>query len=139
VAPARGTAGDPTINGATILVYNSAGSGEVVAVDLPASGWVTLGTATRPLGYRFRARSAPIGTVMVRNDGISVSGGGETWGYTLNEASQGSVAVRLKMGTLGVTWCAEAGRAPYQARYDVVDRFLGMTGTPAPAACPALP
>jgi YVTN family beta-propeller protein len=137
--PARGTAGDPTLNGATLLVYNSAGSGELVTVALPASGWVAVGSASRPLGYRFRATGAPIATVAVRKDRISVTGGGESWGYTLNEASQGSVAVRLKMGPLGVAWCAEAGRPPYQARYDVVDRFVGALETPPPAACPAVP
>jgi hypothetical protein len=137
--PARGSAGDPTLNGATLRVYNSAGSGELVTVTLPASGWVALGSVSRPLGYRFRASGAAVGTVTVRNDRISVSGGGESWGFTLNEASQGSVALRLTIGTLGVTWCAEAGRPPYQARYDVTDRFLGVTGTPAPAVCPAVP
>src|SRR5439155_17583463 len=130
VPPVRGGGGDPTVNGATLRVYNSAGSGELATVTLPKTGWVALGSAANPSGYRFKSSdsSAPVHTVLVRDDRIKVSGGGASWTYTLNELSQHSVALRLTLGaeTSGLTYCAEAGRQPYPARYDLIDRFVGM-------------
>ena len=38
VVPAQGRAGDPTVDGATLVVYNSAGSGEKATVALPGGG-----------------------------------------------------------------------------------------------------
>jgi len=133
VPPGRGTGGDPTLGGATLEVYNSAGSGERVTVALPASGWSVLGAD----GFRFKASGAPVRSVSVKRDRIKVSGGGASFGYTLDEPRQGSVALRLVLGT-GAAWCAEAGRPPFPPRFDVVDRFTGAK-TPPPAVCPALP
>jgi len=137
--PARGSASDPTANGATLRVYNSAGSGELFTVALPATGWIALGSAASPSGFRFKANGAAVSSVVLKSDRIKVSGGGASWGYTLNELSQHSIALRLTMGTAGITWCAEAGRQPYPARYDLIDRFLAMSRTPAPAVCPPVP
>lgn len=140
VLPARGSGGDPTLAGATLRVYNAAGTGELVTVTLPASGWTTVGAITSLKGgYRFRSPDpgAPVQTVLVKRDRIKVSGGGAAWGYTLNEAPQGIVALRLALGT-APAWCAEAGRPPHTPRVDVVDRFSAGR-MPPPAACPALP
>ena len=110
-----------------------------MTVTLPPSGWTTLGSATNPQGFRFKSTdaSAPIRSVFVQRDRIRIGGKGAGWTYTLDEAAQGSVALRLTLGT--ITWCAEAGRAPYPARIDARDRFLGAPKTPAPAVCPPLP
>ncbi len=139
IPPARGGSGDPTVAGGTLQVYNAAGSGELVTVALSSGSWSALGSVTNPQGYRFKttAPSAPIQSVQVKRDRIKVSGGGATWGYTLNEPSQGIVAVRLMLGT-GITWCAETGRPPNSPKVDVVDRY-SAGHTPAPATCPAVP
>ena len=93
-----------------------------------------------PHGFRFRTAdaSAPVRSVSVQKDRVKVGGRGAGWTYTLDEASQGSIALRLTLGN-GATWCAESGRAPYPARIDTVDRFVGAPKTPPPAVCPALP
>jgi len=140
IAPARASAGDPTQSGATLQVYNAAGSGELVTVTLPASGWKTVGSITSlQAGYRFRSSDAasPVQMVLVKRDRIKVNGGGATWGYTLNQASQGIVALRLTLGA-APAWCTEVGRPPYPPRVDAVDHF-SASHTPTPAACPALP
>src|SRR5439155_19264466 len=103
VPPGVGDGSDPTLSGGTVTVYNNAGSGEAVTVSLPASGWSFLGGR----GYRFRDSSAPISRVTVTADRISLAGGGAGWGYTLDEPSQGRIAVRLTLGG-GRPWCAEA-------------------------------
>jgi hypothetical protein len=73
--------------------------------------------------------------VRVKVDGLVVKGGGSAFGYTLDEPSQGRVAVRLALGA-GIRWCAEA---PAAAGQDGVDRFVGERDAPAPAFCPPTP
>jgi DNA-binding beta-propeller fold protein YncE len=139
LVPGAGTAGDPTTAGATgggarLDVYNSAGSGELVTVNLPAAGWLLSGN-----GYRFRAplKTDPVQRVTVKGDSLRVRGGHASWAYTLDEASQGSVAVRFRLGT-GTTWCANSP-AKAGTSYDVTGKFVGQSRTPAPAVCPAIP
>src|SRR6185369_11313051 len=90
LVPGAGTAGDPTTAGATgggarLDVYDSAGSGELVTVNLPAAGWLLSGK-----GYRFRAplKTDPVQRVTVKGDSLRVRGGHASWAYTLDEASQ---------------------------------------------------
>jgi hypothetical protein len=141
--PAPGTAGDPTSagatgGGATLTVYNSNGSGEAVTLALPAAGWTLQGST----GYRFTNPDpdGAIKRITVRVDSLTVRGGGAQWGYTLEEPSQGRVAVRLTLGS-AAGWCADApakarGNPPTTARYDTVDKFVAEPKTPPPAACP---
>jgi hypothetical protein len=144
VPPSPGSASDPTIHGATLVVYDSAGSGETVTIALAPDGWTLGGSPARP-SYRYRNASgdAPITRISLRADRLAVSGGGPGFGYTLDEPRQGRVAVRLALGTAAVL-CADApprtrGRPPTSANYDAVDRFRAAAKTPAPAACPQLP
>jgi hypothetical protein len=131
--PPPGSAGDPTLHGAAITVYNSAGrTADRVTIALPAGGWKALRD-----GYRFGAgaRGAPISGVRLRTDGLVVKGGGGAFGYTLDEPSQGRVAVRLTLGS-GIRWCADA---PATAGADQVDRFIGVRNSPPPDFCPPTP
>ncbi len=143
--PARGSSADPTIAGATLVVYGSGGTSDVVTVALPASGWQALGSAAKPRGFRFRGKGLPLGisVVVVKADRLLVKGGGAGWTYTLDEAQQGRVAVRLGLGD-GAAWCAEApakpqGNPPSTAKSDRSGRFRGAPRSPAPASCPPLP
>jgi sugar lactone lactonase YvrE len=150
VAPAPGSAGDPTSagasgGGATLVVYDSAGSGEQVTVQLPASGWRMLGKADAPKGWEFSGSdpSNPVSRVTVKADQLKVKAGKANWVYTLNEPSQGRIAVRLQLGT-NATWCADAsaktsGNPPSTASNDHVDKFTAQSKTPPPSSCPALP
>jgi DNA-binding beta-propeller fold protein YncE len=145
VPPAAGSIGDPTVGGAVLTVYNSAGlTNDVVVVDLPASGWTRLGNGTFR-GWRFKGAdpAGPIATVLVESDSIAVKGGKAGWTYSLDEAAQGRVAVRLRLGIID-GWCADApararGNPPSTAKYDQPDLFEAAPKTPAPAVCPPVP
>ncbi|MFQ5665884.1 MAG: hypothetical protein ACE5I7_05565 [Candidatus Binatia bacterium] len=139
VPPDRGSAGDPRENGAILTVYNSAGSGEIVSVALPPAGWQALGRESNPRGYRFRdkSRTGPVQRVVVKPDTIRIRAGKSDWLYTLDEPTQGRIAVRLRLGT-AVQWCADV---PPKAAptHDRQDFFRGEPKTPAPPACPPVP
>jgi len=141
IAPTRGSTGDPTLHGGTLIVANSARSNEHVRVDLPAAGWRLLGSSLKPIGFEFRDASptAPIATVVVKTDALSVKGKGPGWTYTLDEALQGRVGVRVRLGD--VAWCADAaartiGTPPSSTRFDHVDKFDGQRSAPPPRVCP---
>src|SRR5262249_22746682 len=60
VPPPAGGVGDPTIRGATLIVYNSAGlTTDVDMVDL-ASGWSRLGGGAMLKGWKFKSKTGPI-------------------------------------------------------------------------------
>ena len=143
VVPGRGTAADPTTSGASgggalLEVYNATGSGEKVTVALPALGWTAYDDRPTPRGYRYRsaATTDPITRVVVKGNRLRVRGGRANWLYTLDEPSQGAMALRLTMGT-GLRWCARTpARSP---SVDRVDRFVGARGNPSPVSCPPVP
>jgi hypothetical protein len=137
VVPAQDSAADPTVAGAWTSVYNSSGlSADVFQVRLETGGWSVIGPkrAAQPKGYRFKSNSGPIRSVSVKSHRIVIRGGRAPFTYTLDEAAQGSVAIRLTLGT-GVTWCADAGRPPF-VETDRAGRFETAPGAPVPAACP---
>jgi sugar lactone lactonase YvrE len=145
VVPAPGSGGDPTLHGAMLVVYNSAGSGEKVEVALPAGGWRLLGSVVAPKGFKFSGSDpdGPISRVFVKADQVKVRGGKANWAYTLDEPSQGRIGVRLQLGT-ATAWCADApakasGSPPSTAQSDRVDKFTAQPKTPAPVSCPPLP
>jgi hypothetical protein len=135
--PRPGTADDPRTTGGILELYNSAGSDEVVVVPLPASGWELIGRPSKPRGYRFRgwSREGPIDSVVILEDRLKVKGGGSRLKYTLDEPSQGSVALRLTIGT-GITWCADA---PGDPRRDRREQFGSMRNAPRVESCPPVP
>jgi len=145
VVPVRGSSGDPTSGGAVLEVYNSTGSGEKVVVALPPGGWTAYDSAPTPRGYRYRSASSTdaITRVILKPNQLRVRGGKANWLYTLDEASQGRVAVRLTMGT-AFRWCADSpaktsGSPPTTASNDRIDKFSGARRMPAPAVCPPVP
>jgi hypothetical protein len=96
--PPRNAPGDPTVSGATLTVYNSAGSGEKMVLVLPAAGWSAYDTAPTPKGYRYKS-GGPITQVTVKADYVKVKGSRSALTYSLNEPSQGRMALRLQLGS----------------------------------------
>jgi 6-phosphogluconolactonase (cycloisomerase 2 family) len=146
-APFPGGPGDPTTTGSTgggasLTVSNASGSGESVTVLLPAAGWDVKISGTGAASYRYRgADGDPVQKVRIRNDQLTIGAGRETWSYTLDEPSQGSINVRLTMG-LDITFCATApakasGNPPSTAKHDRVDAFTAQPQTPPPPLCPS--
>ncbi|HXJ33401.1 MAG TPA: hypothetical protein VMS22_05110 [Candidatus Eisenbacteria bacterium] len=143
--PAYGSSADPSFHGARLIMYNAAGlTLDEAPVDLPAVGWTVLGSVASPT-YRYRDRTpgAPISLVTVTRDRIVVKGGAASWGYTLDEPSQGRVALRLSLGT-GLRWCADApaktsGSPASTTPNDRPNRFVAQAKSPAPSSCPPRP
>jgi DNA-binding beta-propeller fold protein YncE len=139
LAPAPGSGDDPTLHGATLAIYNGAGlASDDVTIVLPASGWTTLGAGAHFKGYRFRGSGA-ITRVLLKTDAITLRGGKSGFGYSLDEPAQGTVAVRLSLGS--ATWCTAAparsrGIPPSTAPYDRPGRFDGAPRSEPPAICP---
>jgi hypothetical protein len=141
VMPAAGSLGDPTANGAsgggaTLTVYNAAGSGESFTYVLPVSGWTQIGS-NPPRRYRFASATGPVRRIFLRPGILYVRADGSEWGYTLDEPSQGRVAMRFQSGT-GDTWCFDVAPWNPPATYDRPGKFQTFKTDPA-ASCPPLP
>jgi hypothetical protein len=128
-----------------LTLYNAAGSGEIVTVALAASGWSILGSPAQVRGYSFRDPDpdGPISSVRLQADRLLVKGGHANWTYTLTEAPQRRVAVRLALGSAR-PWCAAAlarvsGSPPSSTGSDKVGLFVGQKKTAAPLECPPTP
>ncbi|HZR81838.1 MAG TPA: hypothetical protein VFD92_12130 [Candidatus Binatia bacterium] len=128
--PAPGSSADPTVNGATLVVYNAAGSGEKAVVSLPPPGWTRIAS-----GYRFTSTGA-VKSVSVVIDKLKVTARGTSWAYALTAPAQGRIALRLALGT-GTEWCASA--PPRNAASDRPGVFAGAPKSPPPATCPTVP
>jgi hypothetical protein len=133
VAPTPAGSDDPTITGATLLLYNP-NSGESATFDLPESNWTINSTGTI---FKFTNRFAPSAPSEVRT--ASIRGGrgiklrAKAAGITLDEPAQGSIGVVLTSGT--TRYCALFGGT---IRRDQPGRFQAK-GALAPVACPAGP
>jgi hypothetical protein len=143
VLPAAGGAGDPTIHGATLIVYNSNGRPLQFTIPLPASGWDVIGTAANLKGYQYHDASpsdGPVGRIFVKKDKLFVMGGKDEFGYALDDTQQGRMAVRFTMGT-EVTWCLDAPAKTVGGTTTLNDsrtRFIAPK-TAAADVCPPLP
>ena len=145
VFPAIGTAGDPTLYGGRAVIYNASGTGEQVVVDLPAAGWHHEGHNYPPddLGRwvftgLIGGHLLPIQKIYVKRDKITIRGGNAPWTYTLDEPSQGAIAVQLTLGTWD-TWCSVGVPRYPAANYDRPGRFIAQMNTPPVDTCPATP
>ena len=137
VLPGIGTVSDPTLHGATLRVYNAAGGMDDVSVALvtgPAGTW-TVNASGTVFQWKGLDPNGPVGRIKLKADVMTIKAGKSNWGYTLNEAMQGSVAVRLQLGN-GVTWCAQGGQPGFLPRRDGPDKFIAAPRTPPPVVCP---
>jgi hypothetical protein len=140
VPPPIASADDPTLAGATLVVYNTGGVPQTVSIELPASQWTIIGTAANFKGYHFHSDNTAVGPVtrvFVKPDKLFVRGGKTNWTYLLGPDSQGSIAARLTLGE-GTTWCSETPAKPPSSMNDTPSKFVGFKGS-VPASCPALP
>jgi YVTN family beta-propeller protein len=131
--PLLGQQGDPTQSGATIVVYNSvAFGGELRIFGLPASGW----TAKAPNTYKYKGASTDAVTrVTFKPDQIAFKGGKQQWTYTLDEPSQGRVAVAFIVANTFYCSDAPAKASNDPTANDRIDKFVAQPNTPAPPFC----
>jgi hypothetical protein len=133
VVPAFDSAGDPTLGGAVLQVY---GAGDAVTLSLPAAHWLRTGSAAKP-GYKYvdkRRESGPVGSITVKDGSLRVKAKGAA-SYSLAGAPQGTMALRLQLGS-GVVYCAAAPAKEPAAANDTTAKFNGGRHTPPPPACP---
>jgi polyhydroxybutyrate depolymerase len=133
-ALALGTS-DPTVEGAQLQVYNTAGSGESVCLQLPAGGWKRKGAGfvyKDKQGTNGPCQSAKLAPGKLQ---VSCSGKRQPLGYSLDEASQGQVGARFESG--GLFLCAGFGGSVVEDTGVAVGkaRFLAKQA-PAPILCP---
>ena len=143
VSPALGSTGDPTVAGAsggggTLTIYNPGGS-EKVVIPLPVANWTSSGSGPS-LGYRYRDTkrlAGPISSISLRAGKLSLSGKGGAL-YALANAPQGTMAVRLKLGS-GLEFCAATPPKFPPSSNDTTSKFIGGANVAPPAVCPAVP
>jgi hypothetical protein len=141
LSPVSHSAGDPTSvgasgGGAVLTVYNPT-SGDQTVVTLPALNWSVSGSLLKEK-YRYRSPKGDTTTVK-----ISVGAGrlslklGGVQSFPLSGAPQGTLAVRLKLGT-GVEYCgAASARLPAESN-DTTAKFVAWPNSPA-VPCPPIP
>jgi hypothetical protein len=135
-----GSAGDPTLGGATLDLRNPA-TRETAAMPLPASHWQGLGSPPGAGGYRYSDPSqadGPCRRVLLTPTKFVARCGGADLGFTLDEPAQGSLGLRLTTGTGSLRRCLVFG--------GTVSRDVGEVGSgaglfkasdaPPPLACP---
>jgi len=115
VIPTDGSAGDPVVNGGSIELLNTAGSGESSTISLPAGNWRRVPTSpAKPLrGWIYKElvenpptddykilvvlKSNSSNTAKILKAKVSDSRG-SVLTYTLDEPTQGSLGVRILTG-----------------------------------------
>ena len=131
----------PTIQGATLQVFNASGSGDSACFTLPASGWRNVGTPDDPL-FVYRDpdyANGPCSVARIRRGKFmraSCRSKVQPIGYTLDEPMQGSVGVGLTVGP--ATYCALFGGGSILIDEAARHRFRAAAA-PAPPGCPVPP
>lgn len=95
LVPTPGSSGDPSLTGATLVIENPT-THERVAFDLPASNWKP-GKAFK-YGDK-KPFEGPCTAAAIKKGQWQVTCAGEQIGFTLDEASQGSLAATLTFGS----------------------------------------
>jgi len=134
ISTAPGISLDPITNGAWLQVYNATGTGESVCLSLPAGGWSATGAPSTP-GLRYRDTAAaygPCSRAELRHGKqlkVSCLARAHPIAYSLDEVSQGAVAVRLASGT--ASYCMVFGGL---VRHDSHVEFKALRA-PTPVSC----
>lgn len=109
--PPAATNADPSLHGATLRLWNPA-TLESQEFVLPAGAdWKLLGNPAGSKGYKFKSKTAPCKSLLIKPGKLWKASCGSstaplTW--TLDEASQGELAISLQMGD-GALQCAAFG------------------------------
>jgi len=139
ISTGSGAGMNPVADGAFLHVYGAGGSNDSACMPLPASGWVASGDPEHPrYDYKDAAfANGPCNRVRVKHGGmlqVSCRASVQPIAYSLDEASQGSVAVRFASG--GLAYCMTFGG---NVSRDVQGSAFVATKAPAPVACAVPP
>ncbi|HJQ84397.1 MAG TPA: hypothetical protein VKA21_10000 [Candidatus Binatia bacterium] len=106
-----GALADPTTAGALLELINPTTT-ETATMQLPAAGWTALGMPPGSLGYRYvdgHGALGPCTKVLMTPRKLLASCKGAGIPFSLDEPTQGSLAVRLTSGPDGLRRCALFG------------------------------
>jgi hypothetical protein len=124
----------PTVSGGFLDIINTA-TGEIDGFPLPAANWKGLGTPAGSAGYSYRdsrLTAGPCKTVGIKNGKrLQVRCQGAGIDFSLDEATQGAIAIRLTLGN-GDRYCLSFGGTVVK---DEPGAFRAKDA-PAPGACP---
>jgi Tol biopolymer transport system component len=134
--PLPGSPADPTMFGATFVLKNSA----AMTIDdwtttLPNTGWTGLGSPAGSKGYKFSGSGACT-KALLKPKLLKLLCKGSGIGYTLDEATQGSIGGKLSLGNGALppqSYCLNFA-APAVER-DEINSFKAK-GAPPSDACP---
>ena len=129
---------DPIGSGGSLHLYNTSGGGDATCLLLPAAGWSASGEP--PLQkFRYVDKAGALGPCKVARVKppntlkVVCKSTVQPIDYSLDEPSQGSVAVRFTAGL--ATFCTEFGD---NVKKDQVGRFVAV-GAGSPVECPQPP
>jgi hypothetical protein len=118
----------PTSNGASVLVFNPV-SGECQCIQMGAARW-SIGPDGKRYTYHDQATSfGPVKLAFIRTGKLKVvAKGALLTGITLNETTQGEIAVHYKSGDSTTRFCSHF--AGGSVRVDRVNAFIGSDSAP---------
>ena len=118
----------PTLNGASVLVFNPL-SGECQCIQMGAARWV-IGPDGKRYRYDDTATSfGPVKRASIREGKLKlVAKGALLTGITLNETTQGEIAVHYKSGDSTTRFCSHFVGG--SVRVDRVNAFIGTDSAP---------
>jgi hypothetical protein len=123
----NGSADDPVVHGGALTIASGAGG---FSTTIPLAGaWKYVGKAGQGKGYKWKSRSAPIRSVVIKNAKLAIKGRGAGLGFDLDDDPN---PVRVELAIGAHAYCLEFGGAP-KFRASKVYR---AKGAPAPASCP---
>jgi hypothetical protein len=101
-------ANDPRVEGATLQVFDTGGSGGADTYALPAAGWIGLGMPPGSAGFRYRGSAAdPCRSVTIKRNVVRATCRGAA--ITLAPPFGGDAGVILTVGTDSKRYCATFG------------------------------
>jgi outer membrane protein assembly factor BamB len=109
--PPVGSAGDPTLAAGSLVIRNPI-TAEIATFALPAASWTALGSPPGKRGYRYRdtaLANGPCSKVQLGAGSFSARCAGDQIGFTLDEASQGTLVAELIIGTGALRHCIVFG------------------------------
>jgi hypothetical protein len=119
---------DPVVNGGRLTIASATGGFDATH-DL-AGSWKYVGKAGQNRGYKWKSRTAPIRTVVVKPGKLAVGGQGASLGVDLDDDPN---PVRIQLAIGAQTYCVEFGGDDRRFK---ANRLFRAKNAAAPATCP---
>jgi hypothetical protein len=124
----NGGADDPVVHGGALAISSDAGG---FSTTIPLAGaWKYVGKAGQGKGYKWKSRTAPIRSVVIKNAKLAIAGRGAGLGFDLDDDPN---PVRIELAIGAHAYCLGFGGAAPKYKANKVYR---AKGAPAPAGCP---